>query len=465
MAELNTLTTGSRPIIPFGDVQIDTAQSKFGGASALFDGTGDYLNTPDSDDWNYGTGKFTIDFWVRFNSVASFCYFYSQSSAADNFFDIYWTTNNRLNIAHIQSGVWQVDYYIPFTPSTDTWYHIELSKDGTAAGDWHTFIDGVEGTKTVVTGLFNTTMADIPAVLKIGEGTSTGDINGWMDEFRVSKGVARHTTGFTPETSAYSTDAYTKLLLHFDGTDASTTFTDSSGVNYSLLADAVAYYRMESGALTTDTSGNGFTLTNVNTVAEATGKYGGGADGGATNSTKYLWINNNLGIDGGACSISLWVKMNTEIGSGIQTFVSQQNTNTDTSFMITYDYNGGTRRIAFRRYRQGVAADENYYTITLGTSAFQHLVLTYDATNLRGYVNGTLQAGPTAFSGNGTGVTSEHLAILTNKGGAGTPSEYVSAIVDDVAIFNRVLTASEVTSLYEATASSSTSLEASLIMF
>jgi hypothetical protein len=226
-----------------------------------------------------------------------------------------------------------------------------------------------------------------------------------------------------------------------------------------------AYYRMESGALTTDTSGNGFTLTNVNTVAEATGKYGGGADGGATNSTKYLWINNNLGIDGGACSISLWVKMNTEIGSGTQTFVSQQNTNTDTSFMITYDYNGGTRRIAFRRYRQGVAADENYYTITLGTSAFQHLVLTYDATNLRGYVNGTLQAGPTAFSGNGTGVTSEHLAILTNKGGAGTPSEYVSAIVDDVAIFNRVLTASEVTSLYEATASSSTSLEASLIMF
>lgn len=455
MAELNTLTTGSRPIIPYADAQIDTAQSKFGGSSLLLDGTGDYISTPDSDDWNFGTGKFTIDFWVRFNSTASYCYFFEQGTASNDFFNINWTTNNRLNVQFIESGTWKVDYYIPFTPSTGTWYHVELSKDGTTSGDWHTFIDGVEGTKTTTTGTFSATLKDFASHFAIGKQLSSGSaghLNGWIDEFRVSKGVARHTTNFTPASSAYSTDAYTKLLLHFDGTDGSTTLEDSSGVNYSLASDPnlKAYYRMSSGALTTDSSGNSYTLTNVNSVAEGTGKYGGGADGGATNSTKYLWINNNLGIDGGACSISLWAKMNTEIGSGTQTFVAQQNATSDVSYMVTYDYNGGTRRLAFRRYRQGVAADEIYYTTTLGTANFVHMVLTYDGSNLRGYVGGSLQVGPTAYSGNGSGATSDHLSILVNKGGGGTPSEYASALVDDVAIFNRVLTASEVTQLYQA---------------
>src|SRR3990167_5305793 len=54
-----------------GNAQIDTAQSKFGGASGLFDGTGDWLTTPDSTDWDLGTGDFTIDFWIRFSSVAN----------------------------------------------------------------------------------------------------------------------------------------------------------------------------------------------------------------------------------------------------------------------------------------------------------------------------------------------------------------------------------------------------------
>ena len=46
---------------------------------------------------------------------------------------------------------------------------------------------------------------------------------------RISKGAARFTAGFTPTTSEYSSDINTVLLLHANGTDASTTFTDGSG--------------------------------------------------------------------------------------------------------------------------------------------------------------------------------------------------------------------------------------------
>jgi len=49
-----------------GNAQIDTAQFKFGTSSALFDGTGDYINdATGSSDFAFGTGDFAVDFWVR----------------------------------------------------------------------------------------------------------------------------------------------------------------------------------------------------------------------------------------------------------------------------------------------------------------------------------------------------------------------------------------------------------------
>jgi hypothetical protein len=52
-----------------GNVQVDTAQSKFGGASGLFDGAGDAITAADSAAWHFGTGDFTVEAWVRFSRV------------------------------------------------------------------------------------------------------------------------------------------------------------------------------------------------------------------------------------------------------------------------------------------------------------------------------------------------------------------------------------------------------------
>ena len=220
----------TKTVTAVGDAQIDTAQSKFGGASGLFDGVGDYLTIADDADFDFGAGNFTIDFWVRFNSVVSYKNLYHHNNSASDFFNIYWSTGNTLHVQFINSGSWRIDYTIPFTPSTGVWYHIELSKSGTAQADWHTFIDGVEGTKSIVNGLgWGDTLKNWTSDVHLGHQiTGGGDMNGWFDEFRVSKGVARHTAGFTPSVSAYSTDTDTKLLLHFDGADASTSFLDSS---------------------------------------------------------------------------------------------------------------------------------------------------------------------------------------------------------------------------------------------
>lgn len=205
-----------------------------------------------------------------------------------------------------------------------------------------------------------------------------------------------------------------------------------------------AYYRFSTGDLTTDSSGNSKTLTNNGTVADGTGVYGGAADFGASNSTKYLTIADNLGIDGGAGSISCWIKLNAEIGSGYWYFANVQGTTTDTALAIWYDYNGGTRRVNFGRLRNGAAWDSALYTANLGTSSWYHLVLTYDATTIRGYVNGKYITG-TAASGNGTANHSNGASVGGDPGGGGL----ASILADDVAFFNTALSADQIKELYE----------------
>lgn len=213
-----------------------------------------------------------------------------------------------------------------------------------------------------------------------------------------------------------------------------------------LLADANlrAYYRMEAGALTTDSSGNGKTLTNNNSIAENTaGKFGNCSDLGAANTNKHFSIADKLSYAGGAYSISFWVKLNAEIASGNWRFITLGDDVTDSVFIIRYDYNAGTRQLYFDRLKAGVTDEAFGYTITLGTSNWVHIVLTYNATTMIGYVNGA-NIGSVAASGSGSGAASAGF----NIGSADGVSQFSSALFDDVACFNRVLTSAEVTELH-----------------
>ena len=214
-------------------------------------------------------------------------------------------------------------------------------------------------------------------------------------------------------------------------------------------ANLQGYWRMESGALTTDNSGNSKTLTNNNTVGEGTGKFGGAADFSATNSDKYLDIADDLGITGGAITISCWVKLNTEIGSGTWDFVSQSDAGTFTIYTIRYDYNGGTRRIGFVRNKNNVATEVVWLNTTMGTSNWYNLVLTYNGTNMTGYIDASAGT-PTAMSGNGNTAGADAISIGASMGwnAGGTKLFYASALIDDVAIFDRALTDVEVAILY-----------------
>jgi hypothetical protein len=186
-----------------GDAQIDTAQYKFGGASGVFDGTGDSIKTADSDDFNTGAGDFTIDMWVKkaANNVLYRLCGQSDASAtistrstclilsADNTAGVEFFTNAGGAVTAGTSSV------------VDTnWHHIAVVRYANAL---NFYLDGVGGGGAGdVTGL---TANNPSGEWYLGRhGLYIADLfAGWIDEFRFSKGIARWTSNFIPPTHEY----------------------------------------------------------------------------------------------------------------------------------------------------------------------------------------------------------------------------------------------------------------------
>lgn len=185
-----------------GNAQISTAQSKFGGASGLFDGTGDYLELADNADWAFGTEDLTIDFWVRFISVPTStitAVFYSQYNNGSNMIELYYK-DSALYLQNYSGGTPIVDFNRAWTPTAGTWYHIAVVRTG------NTFKMFINGTQIGTDYSSSNSFTDFTNLLRIGaRNSTTGGLNGYIDEYRISKGVARWTTNFTPPTSQYTT--------------------------------------------------------------------------------------------------------------------------------------------------------------------------------------------------------------------------------------------------------------------
>jgi len=203
-----------------GDVTQSAAQSKFGGKSILFDGTGDYLSLADSADWFLGTGDFSIEGWWRFTALQD-ATFFSQYADANNRFHLdYVNSTHKIRFYYRDSSTDRADYDYTWTPTVDTWYHIMLER---SAGILTLFIDGVPVTWTTATTPITsaTSLGDIAGLLTIGynEYVTIGTyFKGYLDEFAWAKGVARHTIStFDVPTQAYSTTSADTFKWRKDG--------------------------------------------------------------------------------------------------------------------------------------------------------------------------------------------------------------------------------------------------------
>lgn len=219
-----------------GNAQIDTAQQKFGTGSGLFDGAGDYLNLNGESDFSFGASDFTVDLWIRLNAKDKQQVLYDSRPFGTSgvYVAIAIFATNELFL-YVNSGI-RITGTTKLT--TNTWYHIALSRSGTST---KLFLDGTQEGSTYTDSNSYLNGANRPIIGIDAVDVTSSPVDGWLDEIRVSNGVARWTANFTPPSSAYSTDANTVLLLHCDGVDGSTTFTDSSLLNFFLtLTDTLS---------------------------------------------------------------------------------------------------------------------------------------------------------------------------------------------------------------------------------
>ncbi len=168
-----------------GNAQIDTAQSQWGGASALLDGTGDYVSAASSTDFEFGSGNVTIEGWLRLSDVANFSVFYTQDGNTSLHVDAdrwVWRANN--------TNVFVTADTIP----ANTWFHFAFVRNGTTSRVYRDAVMVATGTSV--------DCANSNSAIRIGTGYQS--LTGHIDELRITKGVARYTSaGFTVPTAAF----------------------------------------------------------------------------------------------------------------------------------------------------------------------------------------------------------------------------------------------------------------------
>lgn len=177
--------------------QLDTAQFKFGTSSLLLDGTNDYVAGNGGAPFGFGTGDFTIDFWVRFNSLTGTQCIYDGRPGSNGAYLSIVKDNTTNFISVLVNGTFPIVGTTALT--TGTWHHVAVTRSVTST---RLFLTGVQqgSTWSDSTNYLN----PVGAYPNIGrQYNSTTFVNGWIDQFRVSKGIARWTANFTPSTAAY----------------------------------------------------------------------------------------------------------------------------------------------------------------------------------------------------------------------------------------------------------------------
>jgi hypothetical protein len=226
---------GGKTITANGNAQLDTAQKKFGTACLLLDGNGDYLSIPDSEDFNLGGNNFTVDCQVRINALPSSgnyaCIFAQRATAtSQNSLGLFIKNNSgtyQLYASFTFDGVTEKTLVTDYAFVIGQFYHIEICREG----GWLGYFVGGENIGSYYVG--TNSLHNSTAEFKIGgsDSTTTNYLNGWIDEFRFSKGISRHTlVSYTPPTSQYTADSYDVILAHMDGNNDSTTFVNDGYV-------------------------------------------------------------------------------------------------------------------------------------------------------------------------------------------------------------------------------------------
>ena len=198
----STTITDSSPtpktVTAVGNAQISTAiADPFGNSTGVlaFDGTGDYLQTPHNNDFNFGAGDFTIELWSKSSQTGAGAYVgHRTAGGAGNTNWLVQTgfpTPGKVGFYASDGSSYQVNGIATTTSVNDgQWHHIAVSRAGST---FRLFCDGVSEATATWAGA----IASTSRVVQIGNDNADAFFNGYIDDLRITKGVARYTSNFS----------------------------------------------------------------------------------------------------------------------------------------------------------------------------------------------------------------------------------------------------------------------------
>ena len=187
----------------FGNVQISTAQSAFGqsslvaGSSPNFIWGSNRIQYSAGVDFQYGTGDFTLEYWVFPTNPGVGKILYSQAIGGINYFLSGITSTNEAFFTFALSGG-GTSVLGPTVPD-NSWSHVAVVR---SQGVARVYVNGISGTPVNCTQDFNN-ITYPPNIGGYSHGPGTEPMRGYIDEFRITKGVARYTANFTPPTAPF----------------------------------------------------------------------------------------------------------------------------------------------------------------------------------------------------------------------------------------------------------------------
>jgi hypothetical protein len=184
-----------KTVTALGNAQVTTSNSKFGTGAMLLDGLGDYVTTPSNSSYNFGTGNFTIEFWIRYTSISGYQVIMERGWVSAGGLIIQTNINNGRILFYLSGAL--VAQEPSLAANTNQWYFYAFTRTGTTV---RIFRDGVQtATGTSSTNITSTSLLSIGAYAA----TTLYSVNGRLDDIRITNGVSRYSADFTPPTAPF----------------------------------------------------------------------------------------------------------------------------------------------------------------------------------------------------------------------------------------------------------------------
>lgn len=204
-------TTNNYDVV--GNAQISTSIKKYGTGSLKFDGTGDYILTVIEPLLSFGTADFTLETWFyiagnssldgsSIRAAALLCSY--PANGTINTYSLYIngdasTTGTGLTFRNfVNSTTYDITYTA--TISQTTWHHVAVCRSGTTT---KLYFNGNEVASGTLGNQYISAASNATKIGAVEYFNYADELNGYIDELRVTPGVARYTANFTPPPRAF----------------------------------------------------------------------------------------------------------------------------------------------------------------------------------------------------------------------------------------------------------------------